>query len=65
MSGFATELIHAGEDDTEVAAPLTTPVYVPRFGLALDGNGGKASESAQSRRHPSRRTTDASGELPA
>ncbi len=27
MKGAATELIHAGETDTGVAAPLTTPIY--------------------------------------
>src|SRR5207245_8117760 len=53
--GFATELIHAGETHSDVAAPLTTPIYETSTFVfesaqeVLDYNEGRSSKYLYSR----------------
>ena len=53
--GFATELIHAGEDDRAIAAPLTTPIYETSTFVfenaqeVVDYNDGKSNKYLYSR----------------
>lgn len=53
--GFATELIHAGEDDRAIAAPLTTPIYETSTFVfenaqeVVDYNAGKSNKYLYSR----------------
>lgn len=51
MSGFATELIHAGEADTGVATPLTTPVYETTTFLFENAQGVLAYNEGRSTRY--------------
>ncbi len=53
--GFATELIHAGEDDRGIAVPLTTPIYETSTFVfesaqeVVDYNDGKSKKYLYSR----------------
>ena len=54
-AGFATELIHAGEDDRGIAVPLTTPIYETSTFVfenaqeVVDYNDGKSKKYLYSR----------------
>ena len=55
MKGFSTELIHAGEDDRAMPAPLTTPIYETTTFVfesaqeVLDYNEGRSTKFLYSR----------------